>query len=175
MNLWSLQFSFFADDEFRLEIDGPLSQLEDRIEKIYWNDWNTNLYVIRFDIELKQKSDKEECMKIVEHIDISQKPNKVYHSAKYCPSSQSLEFQDIIYSTTKAISVKIPNVSKKIVVNAAGRPFVKVDGKAHVNSDWDLRKVGKVTKSKIIVYSVKDVIDVSNMRIVKGTYYYGHA
>ena len=172
MNLWSLQFSFFADDEFRLEIDGPLSQLEDRIEKIYWNDWDTDLHTIRFDIEIKQKSDEEDCMKIVEHIDISQKPNKVYHSTKYCPSSQALEFQDIIKSTTKVISVKIDSVNKKVVVNA-GNAYVNVDGKGHKNSDWDLRKVGKVTKSKIIVYGVKDVIDVSNLRIVKATYYYG--
>ena len=174
MNLWSLQFSFFADDEFRLEIDGSLNQLEDRIEKIYWNDWDTSLYAIGFVLEIKYKSDKEECMKIVEHIDISQIPNKVYHSTKYCPSSQTLEFQDIVNSTTKAISVKIPNVNKKIVVNAAGRAFVKVDGKDHLNSDMhiDLHKVGKVTKSKIIVYGVKDVIDVSNLWIAKETYYY---
>ena len=138
---------------------------------IYWNDWNTNLYVIRFDIELKQKSDKEECMKIVEHIDISQKPNKVYHSAKYCPSSQSLEFQDIVDSTTKTISVKIPSVNKKVVVKAA-RALVDVDGKKHWNSDWNAEKVGKVTKSKIIVYGVKDAVaDVSNLRIVKFTFY----
>ena len=172
MNLWSLQFSFFADDEFRLEIDGSLNQLEDKIEKIYWNDWDTDDYTIKFVLEIKRKStNKEECMKIVEHIDISQNPNKVYHSTKYCPSSQTLEFQDIVNSTTKAISVKIPNVSKKIVVNAAARAYVDVDGELHYNSDWNIVKVGKVPKSMIIVYGVKDVIDVSDLRIVKATYY----
>ena len=146
--------------------------MDDRIEKIYWNTWDTDQYTIRFVLEMKQNSDKVECMKIVEHTDISQKPNIVVHSTRYCPSSQTLEFRDFVKSTIKTIRVNVPNVDKKITVKAASRAFVRVDGENYRNSDRDLSKEEKVTKSKIIVYSINDdVIDVSNFKIDRSTYF----
>ena len=153
-------------DNFHLEIEGNLKNLDSKIEKIYWNSWSERFHC-QFDIFV-QSSSVTKCTIITQIFDIgTDKKGEIIFEVKYCFATQELIVKRMVDGKLAEVKVKIDKTLtnlaidiKKYIVNTPG-----LDGLGYKMFEFEdliFERKPLSTKTKFIVYP-QDQLSVSNL------------